>query len=605
VTAGLTRGDGVVTGTNSAAARGWGGLDWNVADAATAVSSNKVVSFTIAATNGHKLSLSAISKFDYRRSGTGPSAGILQVQVGAEGGFTDVAALDYAISTSGGASLASIDLTTNAALQNIAANTPVTFRIVNFGGTSASGAWYIFDKDINTNLDFEVTGSVDVASAVPPTINSTNAFSGTVGVAFSNTITATGSTPIAFSGTDLPGGLSVATNGVISGTPTAAGPFNATLTASNSVGSTNQAATFTIAKGTPVISVAPTASAITFGQALSNSVLNGGSASPVGTFAFGSPSATPNAGSTNVTVIFTPTDTSNYNPATNTVSVVVNQATPLVTWTDPAAITYGTVLSTNQLNATSSVAGTFTYTPTNGAVVNAGTNILTAVFTAADTNNYLSPLTNTVSLVVNKATPSISVAPTASSVTAGLALSNSTISGGTVNPGGGSWVWGAPSASVTLGTNSYAAIYVPADDLISHWNPVTNSLTVVGTSASSGESIGDFLPPGTPTNAETVGKWLIGGATNFTNASERPVITTNSTNLVLSAIVRTNDPKGQVVGMWVTNLANLPGTNVVTGTRSANQTGFDTNKFERRDFTVERSNGTNRLFLRLKATLQP
>jgi hypothetical protein len=238
-------------------------------------------------------------------------------------------------------------------------------------------------------------------------------------------------------------------------------------------------------------------------------------------------------------------------------------------------------------------------------VVNAGTNILTAVFTAADTNNYLSPLTNTVSLVVNKATPSVTAAFMAGSVTAGSALSNSVISGGTVNPAGGSWAWSSPATPVTLGTNSYAAVYTPASGDLANWNLLTNSLTVVGTSASSGESIGNFLPPGTPTNAETVGKWLIGGATNFTAASERPVITTNSTNLVLSAIVRTNDPKGQVVGMWVTNLANLPGTNVVTGTRSTNQTGFDTNKFERRDFTADRTNGTNRLFLRLKATLQP
>ena len=165
------------------------------------------------------------------------------------------------------------------------------------------------------------------SSPVPPTITSTNAFSGTVGVAFSNTITATGSTPIAFSGTDLPGGLSVATNGVISGTPTAAGPFNATLTASNSVGSTNQAATFTIAKGTPVITVAPTASAIKDGQALSASVLSGGTASGVaGSFTWTTPSTVPAVGTATYGVTFTPTDTANYNTATTTVSLTVNPA---------------------------------------------------------------------------------------------------------------------------------------------------------------------------------------------------------------------------------------------------------------------------------------
>ena len=79
----------------------------------------------------------------------------------------------------------------------------------------------------------------------------------------------------------------------------------------------------------------------------------------------------------------------------------MNKATPVITWTNPAAIAYGTALTAVQLNATSSVAGTFTYNPTNGSVLNVGTNILTAVFTASNTTNYVSPLTNTVSLVVN------------------------------------------------------------------------------------------------------------------------------------------------------------------------------------------------------------
>ena len=88
-------------------------------------------------------------------------------------------------------------------------------------------------------------------------------------------------------------------------------------------------------------------------------------------------------------------------------SLNVGQALPAITWTNPAAITYGTALSSNQLNATSTVTGRFTYTPTNGAVLHAGTNTLTAVFTATDTNNYVSPVTNTVSLVVNKASSTI------------------------------------------------------------------------------------------------------------------------------------------------------------------------------------------------------
>jgi hypothetical protein len=95
-------------------------------------------------------------------------------------------------------------------------------------------------------------GTVTVATtATPPTITSTNAFTGTVGVAFSNNVSATGSAPVTFSGTSLPPGLSVATNGVITGTPSTAGNFNATLTATNAAGTNNQSVTFTIAAATP------------------------------------------------------------------------------------------------------------------------------------------------------------------------------------------------------------------------------------------------------------------------------------------------------------------------------------------------------------------
>jgi hypothetical protein len=43
----------------------------------------------------------------------------------------------------------------------------------------------------------------------------------------------------------------VATNGVITGTPSTAGNFNATLTAANAAGTNNQSVTFTIAGATP------------------------------------------------------------------------------------------------------------------------------------------------------------------------------------------------------------------------------------------------------------------------------------------------------------------------------------------------------------------
>jgi len=78
------------------------------------------------------------------------------------------------------------------------------------------------------------------------------------------------------------------------------------------------------------------------------------------------------------------------------------QTTPTITWPVPTAITYGTALSGMQLNATSSMAGTFSYTPAAGTVLAAGQHQLSVTFTPTDTTNYQS-LTSSVSLSVNKA----------------------------------------------------------------------------------------------------------------------------------------------------------------------------------------------------------
>jgi hypothetical protein len=91
-----------------------------------------------------------------------------------------------------------------------------------------------------------------------------------------------------------------------------------------------------------------------------------------------------------LTATFTPTDTANYNASTRTVSLVVNKATPTITWATPSAITFGTALSATQLNATASVAGAFTYSPASGTTPSVGTQTLSATFTPTDTANYTS-----------------------------------------------------------------------------------------------------------------------------------------------------------------------------------------------------------------------
>src|SRR5581483_6874043 len=187
-----------------------------------------------------------------------------------------------------------------------------------------------------------------------------------------------------------------------------------------SASTSSPAKTFTVNKATPAITWA-TPSAITYGTALSATQLNA-TTTVAGSFVYTPASgAVLNAGTQTLSVTFTPTDTANYNSNTGGVNLQVNKATPAITWATPSAITYGTALSATQLNATTTVAGSFVYTPASGAVLNAGTQTLSVTFTPTDTANYNSN-TGGVNLQVNKATPAITWA-TPSAITYGTALS--------------------------------------------------------------------------------------------------------------------------------------------------------------------------------------
>jgi hypothetical protein len=105
-----------------------------------------------------------------------------------------------------------------------------------------------------------------------------------------------------------------------------------------------------------------------------------------------------NAGNTN----------GNYNSTAGDVSITITKATPSITWNNPADIVYGTALSSTQLNATASVAGSFNYTPASGTVLNVGSGqSLLANLTPTDTTNYNATSKN-VQINVLKATPSFS-----------------------------------------------------------------------------------------------------------------------------------------------------------------------------------------------------
>jgi hypothetical protein len=183
----------------------------------------------------------------------------------------------------------------------------------NTGSSRRIGVGFV---QVSTSLQGIVTNA--------PAVTSTEGLATSVGETVSYQITASGGAT-GFWATNLPGGLSInGTSGQITGAVTNTNRNGSLLglVAYNAYGAGEATIPVSIAKGTPVLLVLPSASAITNGQALSNSILTGGSASVVGTFDWYFPTTIPTSTSSQQ-VIFTPADSANYNTATGSVSVTV------------------------------------------------------------------------------------------------------------------------------------------------------------------------------------------------------------------------------------------------------------------------------------------
>jgi hypothetical protein len=169
---GLTRGSGVGQ-TGTGAANAWGGTDFNSASAAVAITANKFATFTLTAASGYKFSISSIEKYNIRRSASGPTTGQWQYQVGS-GAFTDIGSpITWGATTSNaGNEQAAIDLSGIPTLQNIAAGTTITFRIVNYGA-SGTGSWYINGHANATSKTLTVKGTVVTATLAAGDVNAT------------------------------------------------------------------------------------------------------------------------------------------------------------------------------------------------------------------------------------------------------------------------------------------------------------------------------------------------------------------------------------------------------------------------------------------------
>ena len=323
-------------------------------------------------------------------------------------------------------------------------------------------------------------------------------------------------------------------------------------------------ATFTKAeKATPIVTVtggafpydgaahAATAEATVNGVSVAGTIsltYNGDAAAPV------------NAGTYAVVASFTPTDVTNYNPATGNGSITIEKATPTVT------VTGGPFTYDGQPHAASasamgvnnvSLVGTFSFTY-NGASaepVNAGTYAVVASFTPTDVTNY-NPATGNGSITIKKATPAVTVTggpftydgqPHAASASA-MGVDNVSLVGAfsfTYN--------GASAEPVNAGTYAVVASFTPTD--VTNYNPATGNGSIT-------------IEQATPIVTVTGGTFTYDGTAHPATAAAKGLITSTWRGRSASATTA-RLPRRSTRGPMTSSRPSLPRTPSITRPRLA------------------------------------
>jgi hypothetical protein len=284
-----------------------------------------------------------------------------------------------------------------------------------------------------------LTATSNTFSVIAINLSPTSLTNAQVGVAYSQSISASGGTaPYTYTATGLPAGLNISNTGLLSGTPTTGGSFNLTITATDSLGhSGSQAYTMTVSA--PTITVTPsTLASGTYGTSYNQSVSASGGTGPY-TYALASGSSlppglslsssgtitgTPTAASASAytfTIIATDSSTGT-GPYTGSqlVSLTINQASATINVT-PYTVTYdgishtamGTATGVGGINLAADLTlsgtthtNTGTYATDGWSFTDPNRNYASAYGTVSDTINQASQ-TITFPVGINPSTPAI------------------------------------------------------------------------------------------------------------------------------------------------------------------------------------------------------
>ena len=432
---------------------------------------------------------------------------------------------------------------TGSPLAAMASTTPSSLAVtLTYNGSStapiAAGSYTVVGTISDPNYQGSSTGTLVIGKATATV---------TLG-SLSHTYTGA---PQAATATTVPSGLAVTlTYNGNSTAPIAAGSYTVVGTINDSNYQGSSTGTMVIGKATLTVTANPASSVYGVAFPAFTGTLSGVVAGD-GITATYSTTATPTspAGSS-YSIIATLLDPNsklgNYTVTNTPAALTITKATPAITWAIPAAITYGTALSAAQLNAGSTVAGSFVYTPAEGAVLAVGAQTLSVTLTPADTSDYTTA-TASVALTVNPVAQTISFtapasvtygsAPIALSATGGTSgnpiiftvLSGpGSLSGNTLNLNGAGLVVVAANqagnANYQAATQVTQSIVVnPASSVIavaSSANPVLaqNAVTLTATVTSSAgipTGLVSFLDGATPLGSGT----LSGGVATLTTSS--------------------------------------------------------------------------------------
>jgi len=290
--------------------------------------------------------------------------------------------------------------------------------------TGTSTATLTATNSVGTSANFALTIAISPAL---PAITSASTASGTMGVAFSFTVTASNS-PTGFGAIGLPAGLTInTTTGVISGTPTTAGTSSVTVTATNAGGTATGALTITIALAKPTINSSLTASG-TQNQAFSYQI--SGTGSPTSYNATGLPAGV-TVNTTSGLISGTPTVNGSFSVAlsatnsagTGTATLALTIAAP-----PPAPVVNSSLTSSGTVGIAYSYTITATHSPTSynatglpgGLSINTSTGVISGTPTTAGTSSVTIGATNgggtgtaTLALTINPPVPAITSTLTA------------------------------------------------------------------------------------------------------------------------------------------------------------------------------------------------